>query len=92
MTSLLASQTTAATSNAFTMAGEGKIIADPLGAAEYISLLEASPDGTYRPVINQEGVAVQLTQKQQSQIFVGYGSYKVAKTVTADAVAVGLES
>ena len=92
MTEIIASNTAAATSAAFAVAGEAKIIADPLATGEYVSLLEEYPDGTYRPVVNKQGVGIHLTTTQPSQIFVGYGNYKVYKTVTASAVGVGLEA
>lgn len=92
MTELLAAGTIPASSDAFAMAGEGKIIADPLAKDEYVVLLEESPDGEYRAAVDRDGIGIQLNTQQPSQIFVGYGNYKVSKTATASAVGVGLES
>lgn len=91
MTTLIAANAAAATSAAFTMSGEGKIIARLTGN-ETVNLLEEYPDGTYLPVVNDNGIIVQLTAAQPSRVFVGYGNYKVVKTATATAIAVGLES
>lgn len=91
MTELIAAGTAAATSDAFAMSGQGKIIAK-LAQGETVTLLEEYPDTNYYPVINEKGLAVMLSHEQSSQVFTGYGNYKVAKSVTAAAVAVGLES
>lgn len=91
MTTLIAAGTVAATSTAFPMAGEGKIIA-VLAAGEYVKLQEEAPGGTYIDVVNDNGVGVVLSNKQPSRVFVGYGNYKVVKTDTAAAIAVGLET
>jgi len=86
---VVAANVAAATSAAFELSGETKIIAYPLavGNAEYVQLLEEEPGGTYVPVVNKDGVGVFLTNSQPSQIIVGYGSYKLSKTATASAVA-----
>lgn len=91
MTTLISAQTTAATSNAFSMAGQGKIIAK-LAQGETVVLLEEYPDGTYLPVVDEKGYSVVLTNVQPSQLFTGYGNYKVTKSGTAASIAVGLES
>ena len=91
MTELIAAGTAAATSDAFAMSGQAKIIAK-LAQGETVILLEEYPDTNYYPVINEKGVLVQLSHDQPSQLFTGYGNYKVTKSITAAAVAVGLES
>lgn len=91
MSVLISAQTTEATSNAFTLSGECKIIADPLTTGEHVTLLEEFPDGIYRPAVNREGIGVQLNSKQPSVIVVGYGNYKVYKSATITNVAVNLE-
>lgn len=80
--------TAATTSDAFTLSGEAKLIAFSLSGDEYVTLLEEEPGGTYITAINKDGLSVQLTEKQPSQIVVGYGSYKLYKTLTSSAVAV----
>lgn len=82
--------TAAATSAAFTLAGEAKIIAGPLADDEYVILKEEYPDGTYRDAIDKGGIGVVLNSKQPSQIIAGYGSYKLYKSVTADNCAVAI--
>ena len=91
MISLIAAVTTEATSTVFVMSGEGKIISDPLATGEYATLLEERPNGDYLPVPNDKGLGVVLRPGQESHVFVGYGNYKVYKSVTAAAVGVGLE-
>jgi len=93
MTTLIVANTAAATSAAFPMSGDGKIIAF-LGEGESVTLQEEYPDGVYRTAIDKGGVGIVLTayQGQMSAIFTGYGNYKVVKSATAAAVAVGLES
>lgn len=91
MTELIAATADADTSDAFAMAGEGKIIA-LLAEGEYVKVLEEEPGGTYIDAVNDKGVGIFITHKQPSRIFVGYGNYKVYKTATAAAIAVGLES
>lgn len=82
--------TAATTSAAFDVFGESKLIASGLAGDEYAVLMEEGPDGVYRPVINNSGLSVQVTVKQPSQVFVGYGSYKVYKTLTASAASVAV--
>ncbi len=77
----------AAVSDAFDLSGEAKIISYGLAGDETVTLLEEEPGGTYVPAINLRGLKVQLTSSQPSQIIVGYGSYKLEKTVTAAEVA-----
>ena len=89
---LIAAQLIPAVSAAFTISGEVKIITYGLAAGEYVVLLEEEPGGTYVPAVNANGVGVQLTTKQSSQIIVGYGSYKLQKTATVNAVAVAVLS
>lgn len=84
----IAANTDAVTSDAFTLSGEAKIVAYPLAGDEYVVLLEEEPGGTYISAINKDGLSVQLTARQPSQIIVGYGSYKLYKTATATAAAV----
>lgn len=79
--------TAEATSDAFELAGEGKIITRGLLDEEYVQLLEEEPGGTYVSAVNKDGLGVFLTSKQPSQIVVGYGSYKLYKTATEAAVA-----
>lgn len=90
MTTLIAANAAAATSAAFAMSGEGKIIAKLTGNEE-VRLLEEYPDGTYLPTV-EGGRMFLLTKEQPSRVFAGYGNYKVSKTATAEAIAVGLES
>lgn len=87
---VISAQTAAATSDAFTLAGEAKIITSGLADGEYVVLLEEEPGGTYVNAVNNGGVGVFLTHKQPSQIVVGYGSYKLSKTVTGAEVAVAV--
>lgn len=75
------------TSDAFSLSGEAKIISYGLAGDETVTLLEEEPGGTYVPAINLRGLKVQLTSSQPSQIIIGYGSYKLQKTVTAAEVA-----
>ena len=75
--------TAAATSAAFTLAGEAKIIAGPLVDDEYVILQEEYPDGTYKDAIDKAGIGVVLNSKQPSQLIAGYGSYKLYKSITA---------
>lgn len=89
---VITAQTAATTSAAFDLSGEAKIITFGLGSTEYVTLLEEEPGGTYVPAVNANGVGVQLTSKQPSQIIVGYGSYKLSKTVTNSAVTVAVLS
>ena len=91
MTNLLAAATNAATSNVFVMSGVGKIIA-LLADGEYVKVLEEEPGGTYIDAVNENGVGITITHQQPSRIFVGYGNYKVYKSPTAEAVAVGFAS
>lgn len=91
MAELIAATTSAATSNVFVMSGVGKIIA-LLADGEYVKVLEEEPGGTYIDAVNENGVGIIITHQQPSRIFVGYGNYKVYKTVTAAAIAVGFES
>lgn len=91
MATVIASTAEAATSNAFAMSGEGKMIATLVGD-EYAKLLEEHPDGVYRDAINDKGIGILITAQQPSRIFVGYGNYKVYKTATAEAQAVNVES
>lgn len=91
MTPLIAAATTEATSSVFVMAGEGKIVTDPLAKGEFVQLQEERPNGDYMPVVNENGIGVVLRPSQESYVFVGYGNYKVYKSVTGVAVAVGLE-
>ena len=74
--------TAAATSAAFTLAGEAKIIAGPLVEDEYVILQEEYPDGTYKDAVDKAGTGVVLNSKQPSQIVAGYGSYKLYKSIT----------
>ena len=80
----------AAVSDAFDLSGEAKIISYGLVEDETVTLLEEEPGGTYVPVINLRGLKVQLSASQPSQIIVGYGSYKLSKSVTAAEVAVAV--
>lgn len=82
--------TAAATSAAFTLAGEAKIIAGPLVEDEYVILKEEYPDGTYRDAVDKLGIGVVLNSKQPSQIIAGYGSYKLYKTATVGNCAVAI--
>lgn len=91
MATVIVATADAATSDAFAMAGEGKIIAT-LVDDEYVKLLEEHPDGVYRDAINEKGVGILITATQPSHIFVGYGNYKVYKTATTGAKAVNVES
>lgn len=91
MATVIAATAEATTSDAFAMAGEGKLIGTFVGE-EYAKLLEEHPDGVYRDAINDKGVGILITATQPSRIFVGYGNYKVYKTVTAAAKAVNVES
>lgn len=75
------------TSDAFDLSGEAKIISYGLVKDETVTLLEEEPGGTYVPAINLRGLKVQLNASQPSQIIVGYGSYKISKSVTAAEVA-----
>lgn len=77
-------------STAFTLAGECKIIANSLTGSESVTLLEEDPSGNYVPAVNENGIGVVLNVKQPSQIVVGYGSYKLSKTVTGAEVAVAV--
>ena len=77
-------------SDAFDLSGEAKIISYGLAGDETVTLLEEEPGGTYVPAINVRGLKLQLTASQPSQIIVGYGSYKLEKTVTAAEVAVAV--
>ena len=76
-----------AISDAFDLSGEAKIISYGLARDETVTLLEEEPGGTYVPAINLRGLKVQLNASQPSQIIVGYGSYKISKSVTAAEVA-----
>ncbi len=80
--------TAAATSAAFTLAGEAKIIAGPLVEDEYVILQEEYPDGTYKDAVDKAGTGVVLNSKQPSQLITGYGYYKLFKSATSSAVAV----
>ena len=82
--------TAAATSAAFTLAGEAKIIAYPLVGDEYVILQEEYPDGTYKDAIDKAGIGVVLNSKQPSQLIAGYGSYKLYKSATTDNCAVAV--
>ena len=84
----ITAKTAADTSDAFTMSGPGKIIANGLAGSEYVKLLEEYPDGTYSAAVDKDGIGVVLTVKQPSQNVEGYGSYKLYKTATAAEVAV----
>ena len=84
----ITAQTTEATSDAFTISGPGKLIANDLASDEYVKLLEEHPDGTYKDAVDKDGVGVVLTVKQPSQNVEGYGSYKLYKTITTADVAV----
>lgn len=75
------------TSVAFDLSGEAKIISYGLVEDETVTLLEEEPGGTYVPAINLRGLKVQLTASQPSQVIVGYGSYKLVKSVTDAEVA-----
>lgn len=90
---LLGTATTAAVAaadcTAFELFGECKIIAK-LGDKEFVTLYEEYPDGTYLPAVNKDGVGIVLSQKQPSAIIAGYGNYKIAKTVTATAIDIGV--
>lgn len=79
---VITADTAAATSAAFTLAGEAKIIADTLIEDEYVILLEERPDGTYKPAVDRAGIGVLLNSKQPSQLIAGYGSYKLYKSIT----------
>ncbi len=74
-------------SDAFDLSGEAKIISYGLVGDETVTLLEEEPGGTYVPAINLRGLKVQLTASQPSQVIVGYGSYKLVKSVTDAEVA-----
>lgn len=87
---VIAAGTAAATSAAFTLAGEAKIIAYPLVDDEYVILQEEFPDDTYRDAVDKEGIGVVLSSRQPSQIIAGYGSYKLYKSVTAGNCAVAV--
>lgn len=91
MTELIAATASAATSLAFAMSGVGKIIA-VLADDEYVKVLEEEPGGTYIDAVNENGVGIVITSKQPSRLFAGYGNYKVYKSLTASAVAVGFAS
>lgn len=80
----------AATSAAFNLLGEAKIISHGLAGGEIVTLLEEEPGGTYVPAVNLRGLKVQLSASQPSQIIVGYGSYKLEKTATLAEVAVAV--
>ena len=80
----------ATTSDAFDLSGEAKIISYGLAGDETVTLLEEEPGGTYVPAIYLRGLKVQLTSSQPSQIIVGYGSYKLSKSVTDAEVAVAV--
>lgn len=82
--------TAAATSAAFTLAGEAKIIAGPLVEDEYVILQEEYPDGTYKDAVDKAGTGVVLNSKQPSQIVAGYGSYKLYKSITTGSCAVAV--
>lgn len=84
----IAAATAVTTSSAFDLFGEGKIIAGGLVGDEYVKLLEETPSGTYVDAINDKGLGVTLTATQPSRIIVGYGSYKLYKSLTSTAVAV----
>ena len=73
----------------FELFGECKIIAK-LGKDEFVTLYEEYPDGAYLPAVNKDGVGIVLSQKQPSAIIAGYGNYKIAKTITAAAIDIGL--
>lgn len=92
LTTLIAAKTAADTSTAFAVAGEAKIICNLSVDGEQVILKEEHMDGVYRDVADVNGVGVCLTPARKSAVFVGYGNYKVTKTATAAAVAVGLES
>ena len=79
-------------SDAFDLSGEAKIISYGLVEDETVTLLEEEPGGTYVPAINLRGLKVQLNASQPSQIIVGYGSYKLEKSVTAAEVAAAVIS
>lgn len=87
---VIAAATSATVSTAFDLAGEAKIIASGLAGDETVTLLEEEPGGTYVPAVNRDGIGVQLSVKQPSQIIVGYGSYKLSKSVTVAEVAVAV--
>ena len=91
MTPLIASQTAAVTSDAFAVSGVIKIIADRLASGESVKLQEETPSGTYIDVVDDKGIGVVLTNAQPSRLVEGYGNYKVVKSVTGEAVAVGYE-
>ena len=91
MTELIAATASVATSDAFAMSGVGKIIA-VLADDEYVKVLEEEPGGTYIDAVNENGVGIVITSKQPSRLFAGYGNYKVYKSLTASAVAVGFAS
>ena len=91
MATLITAATAATTSAAFALAGEAKIISDPLGTGESVKLQEELPNGTYVDVVDDKGVGVVLFPGQLSRVVVGYGNYKVVKTVTASNVGVELE-
>ena len=80
----------ATVSDAFDLSGEAKIISHGLAGDETVTLLEEEPGGTYVPAINLRGLKVQLNASQPSQIIVGYGSYKLSKSVTAAEVTVAV--
>ena len=80
------------TSVAFDLSGEAKIISYGLVEDETVTLLEEEPGGTYVPAINVRGLKLQLTASQPSQIIVGYGSYKLVKSVTDAEVAAAVIS
>lgn len=82
----------ATTSEAFDLSGECKLIADSLVDSECVTLLEERPNGDYEPAHNKSGTGVVLSSKQPSVIVVGYGSYKLQKTVTDGSVAVAVVS
>lgn len=88
----IAANTAAVTSDAFDLFGESKIIAFELEGDEYAKLLEEEPGGTYIPVIDKAGVGILVTAQQPSVIITGYGSYKLYKTATTNAVAVAVLS
>ena len=56
MATLITAATAATTSAAFALAGEAKIISDPLGTGESVKLQEELPNGTYVDVVDDKVV------------------------------------
>ena len=93
LTEALAAQTTAATSNAISLSGPTKFVADDLSDGESVAIHRIRVDGAYEAALIGHGQGpIVLTKHQPGVIIEDYAEVKVIKGVTVNAVAVGYAS